>query len=67
MEDDEDGYFAATVPSLKNCYIQAKTLDKLCLEEESNIILLCCKHRIVGADALISPIYRSVKEPHILV
>jgi len=44
IEQDEDGYFVATIPSLKSCYTQAKTLEelyprlqeviKLCLEEE---------------------------------
>jgi predicted RNase H-like HicB family nuclease len=41
---DEDGYYVATVPALKSCYTQAKTLEELyprikevielCLEEE---------------------------------
>jgi predicted RNase H-like HicB family nuclease len=44
IEKDEDGYYVATVPALKSCYTQAKTLDELyprikevidlCLEEE---------------------------------
>lgn len=44
IEQDEDGYYVATVPALKSCYTQAKTLEKLyprikevielCLEEE---------------------------------
>lgn len=44
IEKDEDGYFVATVPALKSCYTQAKTLEELyprieevielCLEEE---------------------------------
>ncbi|WP_089729882.1 type II toxin-antitoxin system HicB family antitoxin [Candidatus Thiosymbion oneisti] len=44
IEQDEDGYFVATVPSLKGCHTQAKTLEELyprlqevielCLEEE---------------------------------
>lgn len=46
IKKDEDGYYVATVPVLKSCYTQAKTLEKLyprikevvdlCLEEESN-------------------------------
>jgi len=52
IEQDEDGYFIATIPSLKSCYTQAKTLEglyprlqeviKLCLEEEqpTNIKLI---------------------------
>ena len=44
IEKDEDGYYIATVPSLKSCYTQARTLEELhprikevielCLEEE---------------------------------
>lgn len=29
IEQDEDGYFVATVPALKSCYTQAKTLESL--------------------------------------
>jgi len=44
IEQDEDGYFVATVPALKSCYTQAKKLEdipalvreviELCLQEE---------------------------------
>lgn len=44
IEQDEDGYYVATVPALKSCYTQAKTLEELdprikevielCAEEE---------------------------------
>ncbi|MDP2424550.1 MAG: type II toxin-antitoxin system HicB family antitoxin [Bacteroidales bacterium] len=44
IEKDEDGYFVATVPSLRGCHTQAKSLDilmkrvkeaiELCLEVE---------------------------------
>lgn len=44
IEQDEDGYYVATVPALKSCYTQAKTVEALyprikevialCLEEE---------------------------------
>ena len=44
IEKDADGYFVATVPALRGCYTQAKSLDvlmkrikeaiKLCLEVE---------------------------------
>jgi predicted RNase H-like HicB family nuclease len=44
IEQDEDGYYIAIVPSLKSCYTQAKTLEELyprikevielCLEEQ---------------------------------
>jgi len=44
IERDEDGYLVATVPSLKSCYTQARTMEELmprikevvelCLQEE---------------------------------
>jgi len=47
IEQDEDGYYVATIPALKSCYTQAKTLEdlyprikeviELCLEEEEPI------------------------------
>ena len=47
IEKDETGYYVGTVPSLKSCYTQAKTLPELykrldevielCLEVEENI------------------------------
>jgi len=48
IERDEDGFFVATVPELKGCHTQAKTLDtlmkrireaiELCLEVEGDEI-----------------------------
>jgi predicted RNase H-like HicB family nuclease len=29
IERDSEGYYVATVPTLKGCYTQAKSLDKL--------------------------------------
>jgi predicted RNase H-like HicB family nuclease len=29
IEQDEDGYYVATVPALRGCHTQAKTLDTL--------------------------------------
>ena len=47
IEKDEDGYFVASVPTLKGCHTQAKSLDvlmkrvketiKLCLEVEDPV------------------------------
>ena len=47
IEQDQDGFFVATVPALKSCYTQAKTLEELyprvkevitlCLEEEDPV------------------------------
>jgi predicted RNase H-like HicB family nuclease len=46
IEQDEEGYLVATVPALRGCHTQAKSLDTLmkrvrevialCLEEEKN-------------------------------
>lgn len=48
IEKDEDGYFIASVPALRGCHTQAKSLDvlmkrvkeaiELCLEVESRFI-----------------------------
>lgn len=40
IEKDEDGYYIATVPSLKGCHTQAKSLDKL-IERTREAIELC--------------------------
>ena len=47
IEQDEDGFYVATVPALKSCYTQAKTVEALyprirevialCLEEEEPV------------------------------
>ncbi len=47
IEKDEDGYFVASVPSLRGCHTQAKSLDvlmkrikeaiELCLEVEDPV------------------------------
>jgi predicted RNase H-like HicB family nuclease len=48
IEKDEEGFYVATVPALKGCHTQAKSLDELmertkeaielCLEVEKDII-----------------------------
>jgi predicted RNase H-like HicB family nuclease len=48
IEKDEEGFYVATVPALKGCHTQAKSLDELiertkeaielCLEEETDIV-----------------------------
>jgi len=40
IEKDEDGYFVASVPSLRGCHTQAKTLDEL-MERIKEAIQLC--------------------------
>ncbi|HTG16963.1 MAG TPA: type II toxin-antitoxin system HicB family antitoxin [Blastocatellia bacterium] len=47
IEQDEDGFYVASVPALRSCYTQAKTLEELsprirevvslCLEEEEPV------------------------------
>ena len=43
IEKDEDGYFVATVPALRSCYTQAKTLTVL-RKRISEVIKLCLSH-----------------------
>lgn len=40
IEQDEEGYFVATVPSLRGCHTQAKNLDTL-MKRVREAILLC--------------------------
>jgi predicted RNase H-like HicB family nuclease len=40
IERDEDGYFIGTVPQLKGCHTQAKSLDEL-MERVKEATLLC--------------------------
>ncbi len=40
IERDADGYFVASVPSLKGCHTQAKSLDEL-MERIKEAISLC--------------------------
>lgn len=40
IEKDEDGIFVASVPALKGCYTQAKTMDEL-LTRIKEAIELC--------------------------
>lgn len=40
IEQDEDGYYVATVPALKSCYTQARTLEEL-YERTREVIALC--------------------------
>lgn len=42
IERDEDGYLVATVPALKSCYTQAKTIEEL-MPRIKEIIELCLK------------------------
>ena len=40
IERDEDGYYIASVPSLRGCHTQAKSLDQL-IERIKEVIELC--------------------------
>lgn len=40
IEKDEDGYFVATVPALRGCHTQAKSLDVL-MKRIQEAIALC--------------------------
>ena len=40
IERDEDGYFVGTVPGLKGCHTQAKSLDEL-MERIKEATLVC--------------------------
>jgi predicted RNase H-like HicB family nuclease len=40
IEQDEGGYFVATVPALRGCHTQAKSLDTL-MKRVREVIALC--------------------------
>lgn len=40
IEKDEDGYFVGTVPRLKGCHTQAKSLDEL-MDRMKEAVQLC--------------------------
>jgi predicted RNase H-like HicB family nuclease len=40
IERDEEGYYVATVPSLRGCHTQAKNLDIL-MKRARQVIALC--------------------------
>jgi len=40
IERDEEGFFVGTVPSLKGCHTQARSLDEL-MERTKEAIQLC--------------------------
>jgi predicted RNase H-like HicB family nuclease len=42
IEKDEDGFYVATVPALKSCYTQAKTMEDL-MPRVKEVIELCLK------------------------
>jgi predicted RNase H-like HicB family nuclease len=40
IEQDEEGYFVATVPALRGCHTQARSLDTL-MKRVREVIALC--------------------------
>lgn len=44
VEQDEDGIYVATVPALKGCHTQAKTLDEL-MKRTKEVIELYLEHQ----------------------
>ncbi|MFQ5411434.1 MAG: type II toxin-antitoxin system HicB family antitoxin [Phycisphaerae bacterium] len=57
IEQDEAGYFVATVPGLRSCYTQARTLPAL-RKRIAQVIKLClahekpAKHRFVAVEQM---------------
>ena len=47
IECDEEGYYVASVPALRGCHTQAKTLDTL-MKRAREVIALC----IEGGDGI---------------
>ena len=51
IERDADGYFVASVPTLKGCHTQAKSLDEL-MERIREAIALCLEFEEDFEDSL---------------
>ena len=51
IEQDEEGYLVATVPSLRGCHTQAKSLDTL-MKRVREVIALCLEEDPNQAGAL---------------
>lgn len=49
IEKDEDGYYVASVPSLRGCHTQAKSLDEL-MTRIREVIELCLEVEEEPAD-----------------
>lgn len=53
IEQDEDGYYVATVPALRSCYTQAKTLPTL-RKRIAEVIRLCLEHDKPGEQRFVA-------------
>ena len=51
IERDAEGFFVATVPALRGCHTQAKSLDKL-MERVREAIEVCLEVEGSGAESL---------------
>ena len=51
IERDEEGYFVASVPALRGCHTQAKTLDTL-MKRVREVIELCLEDGETVDDSL---------------
>ncbi len=51
IERDEEGYYVATVPGLRGCHTQAKTLDML-MKRAREVIELCLESEGDGSGSL---------------
>ncbi len=51
IERDEDGYYVGTVPTLRGCHTQAKTLDTL-MKRMREAVELCLESEGDGARSL---------------
>jgi len=51
IERDEDGYYVATVPALRGCHTQAKSLDTL-MKRAREVIDLCLDDEDVEIEGL---------------
>ena len=51
IEKDEDGYYVGSVPELRGCHTQAKSLDEL-MERIKEAILLCLEVEGVEQEGL---------------
>jgi len=56
VERDEDGYLVATVPALKSCYTQARTMDEL-MPRVREVIQLC-----LGEEEPVRMTFEAVKQ-----
>ena len=51
IERGSDGYFVASVPSLRGCHTQAKSLDEL-MERIQEAIELCLEFKESGSEII---------------